>query len=213
MFRTLPQNLAAHPISLKQVPSRLPGRPSAGVYCVLLGWCGGSAVGFRRDVPAGSRICVAGRRDGLCAFSARHLSGLENRSIWHGTHYRHLSSFSWARRLLGASKGLLQRDRTCVAAQLSTVPEPVQKWLRRSGVVGRPFMSVGRLAQEVEMNMKPEKEKWISATAVQYTSVARQDQRRARPSGTRQVPRWQGPDAHEVSLDLYRRVSQESEGS
>ncbi len=62
-------------------------------------------------------------------------------------------------------------ERIVTEQDISTVPEPVQKWLRRSGVIGRPFISVGRMTQDLDVKLKPDMEHWIPATAVQYSSV------------------------------------------
>jgi hypothetical protein len=52
---------------------------------------------------------------------------------------------------------------------LMDLPEPVKKWLRRSGMVGRTRLTLGKVSQKAEMKLKPDQEKWFHATAVQYT--------------------------------------------
>ena len=51
------------------------------------------------------------------------------------------------------------------------LPEPVKNWLRNSGAVGQPFISIGKVIQKAEMKLKPEQEDWMSATATQYTTI------------------------------------------
>jgi hypothetical protein len=51
------------------------------------------------------------------------------------------------------------------------LPEPVKKWLRSSGAIGKPFISVGKVVQKASMKMKPDQNKWMSASAVQYTTL------------------------------------------
>lgn len=51
------------------------------------------------------------------------------------------------------------------------LPDPVKNWLRNSGAVGKPFMSMGKVIQNAEMQMKPGQNNWMSATAIQYTTI------------------------------------------
>ncbi|MBN1650015.1 MAG: hypothetical protein JW857_01730 [Bacteroidales bacterium] len=51
------------------------------------------------------------------------------------------------------------------------LPEPVKNWLRACGTVGNPYISIGKIVQKAEMKMKPEQENWMSANAIQYTSI------------------------------------------
>lgn len=55
--------------------------------------------------------------------------------------------------------------------EIQNLPEPVQKWLRRSGAVGKTFINVGKVTQKAEMKMKPGQENWLSADAIQYTFI------------------------------------------
>lgn len=55
--------------------------------------------------------------------------------------------------------------------EIGQLPEPVQNWLRKCGAVGKPKISIGKIWQRAEMKMKPEQDKWMSATAVQYTAI------------------------------------------
>jgi len=51
------------------------------------------------------------------------------------------------------------------------LPLPVKKWLNHSGVIGKPYINLGRVLQKAEMKMKPEQENWMNATAIQYTTI------------------------------------------
>ncbi|MCA1781607.1 MAG: hypothetical protein LC679_05330 [Intrasporangiaceae bacterium] len=53
---------------------------------------------------------------------------------------------------------------------LATLPEPVRRWLRWSGVVGRPIPSTVRLRQEGELRIGGRG--WIPFTAQEYYSTA-----------------------------------------
>lgn len=51
------------------------------------------------------------------------------------------------------------------------LPQPVKTWLVHSGVVGKPDIRAGKIVQEAEIKMKPGQQKWMHATAIQYTNV------------------------------------------
>lgn len=51
------------------------------------------------------------------------------------------------------------------------LPDPVQRWLTHSGIIGREKIYAVRLEQKAEMKMKPEQKKWTAARAVQYFTV------------------------------------------
>ncbi len=51
------------------------------------------------------------------------------------------------------------------------LPAPVKNWLLHSGAVGKPVIQVGKITQRAEMKMKPDQEKWMAATATQYTTI------------------------------------------
>lgn len=55
--------------------------------------------------------------------------------------------------------------------EINDLPEPVKNWLRHSHVIGKPHISVGKVIQKAEMKMKPDQEKWMKATAIQYTNI------------------------------------------
>ena len=49
------------------------------------------------------------------------------------------------------------------------LPKAVKNWVQSSGIIGKPFVHVGKIEQRAWMKLKPEQEKWFSAEAVQYT--------------------------------------------
>ena len=56
-------------------------------------------------------------------------------------------------------------------SDILTLPEPVQKWLERSGTLGKKPQLLGRLTQTARMKMKPDQQNWYPANAVQYTNL------------------------------------------
>jgi hypothetical protein len=54
---------------------------------------------------------------------------------------------------------------------IKDLPEPVKNWLRNSGVIGKPLISVGKVFQKAEMKIKPDQDDWLSASAIQYTTI------------------------------------------
>jgi hypothetical protein len=62
-------------------------------------------------------------------------------------------------------------NRNINESNLTNLPEPVKKWLRNSGIVGKPFIRYGKVTQLAEMQMKPEQDNWLTATAIQYTTI------------------------------------------
>jgi hypothetical protein len=55
--------------------------------------------------------------------------------------------------------------------EITDLPEPVQKWLLRSGAIGRNKVIKGRVTQKALMKLKPEQSDWYGATATQYTTI------------------------------------------
>lgn len=51
------------------------------------------------------------------------------------------------------------------------LPNPVKNWLSHNGMVGKPYIYLGKVTQKAELKMKPEQEKWMSAAAIQYTTI------------------------------------------
>lgn len=62
-------------------------------------------------------------------------------------------------------------SRTLSESHLANLPEPVKRWLRNSGTLGKPYVGYGKVTQIAEMQMKPEQDNWLSATASQYTTI------------------------------------------
>ena len=71
--------------------------------------------------------------------------------------------------LLDQSK--ISTDRIISENDIMDLPNPVQKWLRHSRVMGKPFIYAGRVTQRAEMQLKPGQDNWLQATAVQYSTV------------------------------------------
>lgn len=69
------------------------------------------------------------------------------------------------------SKNISTEDRNLNESDLTNLPEPIKKWLKNSGALGKPFISYGKVIQIAEMQINPEQKKWFSATATQYTAI------------------------------------------
>ncbi|HOK03414.1 MAG TPA: hypothetical protein PLD85_13115, partial [Spirochaetota bacterium] len=53
-------------------------------------------------------------------------------------------------------------DNKVVSQQdIKNLPGPVKRWLYSSGIVGKPYIMIGRILQEAEMKIKPEQKKWF----------------------------------------------------
>lgn len=52
---------------------------------------------------------------------------------------------------------------------IGPLPAPVQRWLRRSGAMGKAPVTHGKIVQKAELKMSPDQEEWLRATAVQYS--------------------------------------------
>ncbi|TVP87253.1 MAG: hypothetical protein EA344_02075 [Alkalicoccus sp.] len=55
--------------------------------------------------------------------------------------------------------------------QTEELPEPVQHWLKKSGMTGRPNIHTAALKQEGSMRLKPEQEKSFPAAAEQFITT------------------------------------------
>ena len=62
-------------------------------------------------------------------------------------------------------------NQTLTEKDIENLPGPVKNWLNKSGAVGQPMISVGKVKQKIEMKMKPDQEDWMSATAEQYSTI------------------------------------------
>lgn len=69
------------------------------------------------------------------------------------------------------NRNISTEKRTLNESDLTRLPEPVKNWLRNSGSLGKPFISYGKVTQIAEMQMKPKQDNWLTATAVQYTTI------------------------------------------
>jgi hypothetical protein len=54
-------------------------------------------------------------------------------------------------------------------ADIQNLPVPVSRWLKTTGMIGKPKLKNGRVVQKALMKMKPEQKEWYSAEALQYT--------------------------------------------
>lgn len=73
------------------------------------------------------------------------------------------------RRLL--SRTSLSPEKVISENDLQNLPPPVQKWLCKSGIIGKPFIRNAKILQIMQMKMKPGQEKWLQAKAEQYSTV------------------------------------------
>ncbi|MBC6368844.1 DUF6544 family protein [Algoriphagus sp. AK58] len=87
-----------------------------------------------------------------------------------------LGEFLFERRILSETDTLLTRVKfqspvVVREGDLNNLPEPVQKWLKRSNMVGKPKLVLGKVYQDAKMKLKPDQEKWFEASAIQYSSL------------------------------------------
>lgn len=52
-----------------------------------------------------------------------------------------------------------------------SLPSPVKKWLLNSGIIGKPFIRVGKVTQKAQLKMKPDQDQWLDATAIQFSNM------------------------------------------
>ena len=64
------------------------------------------------------------------------------------------------------NKNLSTANRPVQESDIRHLPEPVKKWLRNAGAVGKPYISCGKVTQIAEMQMKPEQDNWLAAKAI-----------------------------------------------
>ena len=69
------------------------------------------------------------------------------------------------------NKNVSVENRILNEIDLVNLPVPVKNWLKNCGAIGKPFISLGKVIQTAEMQMKPEQANWMSATAIQYTTI------------------------------------------
>jgi hypothetical protein len=56
--------------------------------------------------------------------------------------------------------------------RLTSLPEPVERWLHSTGIVGHEEILSGWIRQEAQMKLKPNQRKWFAAQAQQTFTVA-----------------------------------------
>ena len=54
---------------------------------------------------------------------------------------------------------------------IQELPAPVQRWIRSTGIIGKPAINTARVSQKALMKMKPEQQDWQTAQAEQYTTT------------------------------------------
>ncbi|HAD12780.1 MAG TPA: hypothetical protein DCF33_10120 [Saprospirales bacterium] len=69
------------------------------------------------------------------------------------------------------NKNTSTENRTLNESDLVNLPDPVKNWFRNSGALGKPFINCGKVTQIAEIQMKPEQNNWLNATAIQYTTI------------------------------------------
>jgi len=69
------------------------------------------------------------------------------------------------------SKNVNAENRILNEADLVNLPVPVKNWLKNCGVLGKPFIIMGKVTQTAEMQMRPDQDNWLTATATQYSTI------------------------------------------
>lgn len=54
---------------------------------------------------------------------------------------------------------------------IGNLPTIVQVWMQNSGALDRQYIQIGEVHQVAELQMNPEEDNWIPATAIQYTTL------------------------------------------
>ncbi len=62
-------------------------------------------------------------------------------------------------------------NRIITENDIQHLPLPVRNWLIHVGVVGKPYIYLGKVTQKARLKMKPEQENWMNAIAEQYTTI------------------------------------------
>jgi hypothetical protein len=71
--------------------------------------------------------------------------------------------------ILDATKGA--ESEIITHADIAVLPDPVQTWMRGTGIIGKPAITNACVHQKALMKMKPEQQDWYSAGALQYTTM------------------------------------------
>lgn len=61
--------------------------------------------------------------------------------------------------------------KTVTMEAADSLPSPVKKWLLNSGIIGKPFISVGKVTQKAQLKMKPNQDQWLNAKAIQFSNM------------------------------------------
>ncbi|MFN8673102.1 MAG: DUF6544 family protein [Candidatus Sericytochromatia bacterium] len=68
-------------------------------------------------------------------------------------------------------KNKLPKEKLVSENDLNKLPYAVKKWLNSSGIIGKPYINIGKVFQKAEMKLKPEQTDWLKATAIQYSTI------------------------------------------
>lgn len=64
-----------------------------------------------------------------------------------------------------------QNESILTEEDIKDLPKPIKRWLNRSGAIGKPLINVGKVIQRAKLKMKPEQKGWLSANAVQFSTI------------------------------------------
>ncbi|TWT13292.1 DUF6544 family protein [Planomicrobium sp. CPCC 101079] len=98
---------------------------------------------------------------GIFAIFTAVLAVLYRRSVWNFT----------AQNKKGMGRLLMNSSMSEPAAEIGTLPMPVQRWLKKSGAAVSPAIKSVRLKQAGLMRLKPEQQKWMKAEAEQVITI------------------------------------------
>ena len=65
----------------------------------------------------------------------------------------------------------LKETRIIKEQDIINLPQPIQKWLRSSGAIGKEEIKLTYVKQKALMKLKPEQKEWYSADAIQYITT------------------------------------------
>ena len=54
---------------------------------------------------------------------------------------------------------------------IDSLPLPVKRWLLQCGAINKPFITTAKVEQTLQLKMKPDQERWLSATATQISNL------------------------------------------
>ena len=67
--------------------------------------------------------------------------------------------------------GITIENMVLESSDIESLPNPVQKWLINTGVVGKQKIQLGYIKQKALIKMNPDQKEWKSAKAEQYTRI------------------------------------------